>query len=237
MKKTVTILGLVLIFLSACKDVKKTSVKDEHSAEFALNYEGTYKGTLPCADCSGIATTLILNKDKSFVYSTSYLNDKTQSETHKGNYTIKGNIVTIKAGNEPINFFIGENKVIFMGKEKTPNTGELAKEYELQKILSNEFTYSGTYKGTYPCADCSGIEANLELHKDKSFVYTTIYKGKKDKKFVEKGNYTVKDNIITIHIGNEPINFLIGTNKLSFMGAEKTPSTGKMASLYDLKKQ
>ncbi len=237
MKKTITILSCLLIFLSACKETKKTSVKDEHSAEYALDYEGTYKGTLPCADCPGIATTLTLNKDKSFVYKTVYLDKEAQPKVYKGKYTIKGSIATIKIENQPINFFIGESMAIFMGKEQKPNTGELAKEYELKKMPSTEFTYSGVYKGTYPCADCPGIEATLELHKDKTFAYTTIYKERKDGKFVEKGTYTVKDNILTLKVKKEPIHFLIGTDKLSFMGTQKTPNTGEMAKLYDLKKK
>ncbi len=123
-----------------------------------------------------------------------------------------------------------------MGKETKPNTGELAEYYELKKIPNAEFTYSGVYKGTYPCADCPGIEATLELQKDKTFVYTTVYLEKKDGRFVEKGTYTVKDNILTIKTDKESINFLIGPNILSLMGKELEPATGKMAPLYDLKK-
>ena len=36
---------------------------DIHNAETSLDYEGTYKGVLPAADCPGIETTLILNPD------------------------------------------------------------------------------------------------------------------------------------------------------------------------------
>ena len=37
---------------------------DMHTAEISLDYYGTYKGTLPAADCPGINVTLTLNKNK-----------------------------------------------------------------------------------------------------------------------------------------------------------------------------
>ncbi len=59
MKKTIALMGLVMFLFTftACENEPKSSTKDEHTAETALDYEGTYKGILPCADCPGIATT------------------------------------------------------------------------------------------------------------------------------------------------------------------------------------
>ncbi len=231
-------MGLVMFLFTftACENEPKSSTKDEHTAETALDYEGTYKGILPCADCPGIATTLVINKDKTFEYNYTYVESEDQIHHYTGQYTIKDNILTIKADDEPINFFVGESMVIFMGKETKPNTGELAEYYELKKMPKVEFTYSGVYKGTYPCADCPGIEATLELQKDKTFVYTTVYLEQKDGTFTHKGTYNVKENVLTINVDKEPVHFLIGADKLSFMGKDLTPNTGELAGLYDLKK-
>ena len=37
-----------------------------HNAKNSLDYIGTYKGILPCADCEGIETELELNSDKTY---------------------------------------------------------------------------------------------------------------------------------------------------------------------------
>lgn len=39
------------------------------------NIYGTYEGTLPCADCEGIQTTLTLDADKSFKLEEAYLGE------------------------------------------------------------------------------------------------------------------------------------------------------------------
>ncbi len=235
MHKLFYILAIALVF-SACKTHKnKPTTTDEHTAEYALDYEGVYKGTYPCADCEGIKTTLTLNKDKSFIYETLYLGRKGKSFVYKGNYTVKGNTLTIQQDNKPIHFLVGESTVTLLGDDLKPNTGELADFYVLKK--QRGFTYQGLYKGTYPCADCSGIETKLSLQTDNSFVYETVYIDKKDGRFVHKGKYTVKDDILSFKENNKTLNFLIGENILTFLGENLKPNTGKLDAFYILKKQ
>ncbi|WP_275552723.1 copper resistance protein NlpE N-terminal domain-containing protein [Tenacibaculum piscium] len=57
MNKLLYILVTVLLFNACQSNKNKKTVIDEHSAEYALDYQGVYKGTLPCADCSGIKYT------------------------------------------------------------------------------------------------------------------------------------------------------------------------------------
>ncbi|QLB21245.1 hypothetical protein A6B43_06800 [Vespertiliibacter pulmonis] len=48
---------------------------------------GTFKGTLPCADCQKIDAELILNKDKTYEYNTVYFKNKKQHPfSEKGAY-------------------------------------------------------------------------------------------------------------------------------------------------------
>ncbi len=240
MKKTIINISLVIFLCAATAYVNKPKLlmKDEHTAETALDYEGTYKGVLPCADCPGIATTLTINKDNTFAYTYTYLNSEDQLHHYTGPYTLKENTLTIQVDGRPIHFFVGESRVIFMGEQHTPNTGELANHYELKKMPNTEFTYSGEYKGTYPCADCPGIETTLVLNTDKTFEYTTVYLEEKDGRFTTTGTYTVKDNVLTIQTDKDGLtHFLIGPDTLSLMGKGRTPATGKMAPLYDLKKR
>lgn len=53
------LLGVFLFVLLGCSTTQKT-------VDNSFVWSGVYKGTLPCADCGGIQTTLLLNPDKSF---------------------------------------------------------------------------------------------------------------------------------------------------------------------------
>src|SRR5690554_6167330 len=44
----------------------------------------------------------------------------------------------------------------------------------------NSLDWSGTYKGTVPCASCEGIETELVLNEDKTYKLTTNYLGRND---------------------------------------------------------
>jgi copper homeostasis protein (lipoprotein) len=39
----------------------------------SIDWAGNYQGILPCADCEGIKTQILLNKDLSYVLETQYL--------------------------------------------------------------------------------------------------------------------------------------------------------------------
>lgn len=68
--------------------------------------------------------------------------------------------------------------------------------------LLSQKSVSGTYRGTLPCADCSKIQAELILNKDKTYQYNTVYfKNKEQHPFMEKGVYTwdeKKPNVIRL---------------------------------------
>src|SRR5690606_42104014 len=54
-------------------DTSASSFPDMHNAQNALDWGGTYKGTLPCADCIGIETTITLHEDLTYSLSRIYL--------------------------------------------------------------------------------------------------------------------------------------------------------------------
>ena len=110
---------------------------DGHNAQNALDWAGIYKGVVPCADCEGIETVLILNGDNSYLLRTNYLGkpdaqaiEKTGSFTWNaaGNTVILGNIE-----NAPNQYFIGENQVIQLDLSGNRITGGLADKYILIK--------------------------------------------------------------------------------------------------------
>ncbi len=61
--------------------------------------------------------------------------------------------------------------------------------------------YTGTFAGTLPCADCSGIETKLTLKKDNTYVLETVYKGKGNKKpYIKKGKWTSSEDLAFIEL-------------------------------------
>lgn len=118
-------------------------VVDEHSAEYALDYEGTYTGILPCADCQGIKTKLILNKDKTFLYEQNYLGKSKKPFINSGNYQVKGGTLTLSLADKPLNFSVGESGVYYLDDKLQRYTGKLASYYTLAK--QKDFDFVGSY--------------------------------------------------------------------------------------------
>ena len=93
--KKIFMLACACLLIAACNSNKKstdnttiaadTEVADMHNAENALDYDGTYTGTFPAADCPGINITLTLNKDKTFTLVSEYIDRKDATFTDKGN--------------------------------------------------------------------------------------------------------------------------------------------------------
>ncbi len=143
MKKifVVTILGLFLIV--SCESKKEEVVEnqsevvaDEHNAKNSLDYLGIYKGTLPCADCEGIETEIILSKDETYVKKTKYLGKDEKVFEELGDFTWQedGNTMSLEGiDTEPTLYFVSENKLIQLDQEGNRIEGNLAKNYELLK--------------------------------------------------------------------------------------------------------
>ena len=96
MKKILITSVLTLIFAISCTTKKEESVttpeateefKDEHNAKNSLDYLGTYKGILPCADCEGIETTITLNKDETYTSTVKYLGKSSEEIKEIGDFT------------------------------------------------------------------------------------------------------------------------------------------------------
>lgn len=81
--------------------------------------------------------------------------------------------------------------VIYLGcspvfAETTNNTDD----QHIQKSLN----LSGLYLGFFPCDDCKGMRTTLALNKNNSYVLITIYVGKSDREFVEKGKFALGED-------------------------------------------
>ncbi len=111
-------------------------VVDAHNAKNSLDYLGTYKGVLPCADCPGIETEIVLNKDETYVKKTKYLEkgDKVFEELGDFTWLEDGNTMSLEGiDTAPTLYFVSENKLIALDQEGNKIEGDLAKNYELTK--------------------------------------------------------------------------------------------------------
>lgn len=114
-------------------DSTSTKAVDMHNAETSLDYEGTYKGVFPAADCPGIEITLTLNNNKTFILHSVYI-DRDTSFDEKGTYTLKDNILTLKEESGEESYYkVGENHLRKLMADKQEITGELAEHFILNK--------------------------------------------------------------------------------------------------------
>lgn len=106
----------------------------EHNARSSLDWAGTYQGMLPCADCEGISTTVVLTGDGSYQLSQVYIgkSDQQFNSSGKFNWNEAGNTVLLEA-EQPVQFFVGENLLSMLDQQGKRIEGELAARYNLQK--------------------------------------------------------------------------------------------------------
>jgi len=122
--------------LTEVKDKIDSTFSDGHNSSNSLEVEGKYKGILPCADCGGIETEIILNKNRSYVKLTKYLGKHGKVFEVKGFYSWnnEGNTITLSGiSNAPNQYFVGENKLIQLDMEGKRISGNLSEKYVLLK--------------------------------------------------------------------------------------------------------
>ena len=141
MKKLVFIFGIS--FLVACNLKAETSIipetetpviVDEHTSANSLDWEGTYLGKLPCADCEALQLTLFLNYDESFEIISEYLG-KGVINKEKGTLTWndQGTIVFLTTTeNNKYAFKVMEGRVQYLDQDG--NEIDSPKEFNYQLI-------------------------------------------------------------------------------------------------------
>lgn len=108
-----------------------------HDSRNSLDWAGTYRGVLPCADCAGIETVITLTEDGRFREHTRYLGERAgQTEASREgsfNWSADGGTVTV-AGETPHPYRVGENRLVRLALDGSVNTGALAEHYVLTKV-------------------------------------------------------------------------------------------------------
>ncbi len=108
-----------------------------HTSHNSVDWAGVYKGVVPCADCEGIETLIVLNGDNTYLLRTTYLGQPDASAIEKtGSLTwnTEGNTVSLNGiENAPNQYFVGENKITQLDMTGNKIEGKLADKYVLAK--------------------------------------------------------------------------------------------------------
>lgn len=123
----------------------------------------------------------------------------------------------------------------------SPVVAETAGTENAQRTQSN-LNLSGLYLGFFPCADCQGIRTTLALNKNNTYVIITIYVGKSDREFIEKGKFALGDNgdtiVLTPRKGSTTTQqYLIDDNMLIKLDEDGNRITSDGADRYILKRK
>jgi uncharacterized lipoprotein NlpE involved in copper resistance len=115
--------------------VVKNSAQEPENIKNSLNWVGTYEGTLPCASCEGIKTTITLNKDNTFNITTEYLGDKDNKFNDKGviEWDSTGSVITLKSGQESWKYKLSENQLVHLDIDGKEIDGKMKSMYILMK--------------------------------------------------------------------------------------------------------
>ncbi len=143
-----TLLVVAVIFGSCGKCCKKDGDKaqcsttaDTTACSKSANVKdttvvGTYFGTLPCADCSGIETTVTFNADDSYSKVSKYLDTETKEFKEEGKYHFccKRKIATlVSSKNDTTLFAVEGNQIVLLGADGKKTEGDLSEHYILKK--------------------------------------------------------------------------------------------------------
>lgn len=120
-----------------------------HTSSNALDWDGTYTGTVPCADCEGIATSLTLDRSGKYTLRTQYLGKSAEVFTNEGNFVWEadGNRIQLEGVKDGASrFHVGEDQLFQLDGNGERITGDLAESYILRKASTAEgFPLVGTY--------------------------------------------------------------------------------------------
>lgn len=110
------------------------------TSENSLDWNGTYKGLIPCADCEGIAITLTIKSDRTFEKFSTYLGKTADRFIEQGSFVWdeSGKYITlIGDGGDKQSFQVGENILFILDQDGNRILGNMEELYILKKNLAD----------------------------------------------------------------------------------------------------
>lgn len=131
---------LLAAALAGCAAQRNAALPPGDNSRNALDWQGAYVGTTPCADCPGIRTRIELREDGTFTRNLAYLDSNVRrTETGSFEWDSAGARITLAAdGREVQRAQVGENALFLLDRNGERITGERAALYRLAKIVNDE---------------------------------------------------------------------------------------------------
>lgn len=157
MKNKILIVAFSALLITSCNKksednkientITETEIKTDSitavgdNSQNSLDWNGTYKGIIPCADCEGIAMEITLNKDLTFTSKSVYLGKEKNEFNENGTFSWNkegSGITTISQNKTTAMYKVGENKLILLNSEGKENSNsKMEAMYVLIKELVN----------------------------------------------------------------------------------------------------
>ena len=108
-------------------------------ARISAELPGVYRGTLPCADCPGIAVRLVLQADGQYQRSQTWLDQGAGAVRHdRGTFQwdARANRITLQADdatNDPQSYALAEQRLLHLDRSGQRIEGDLAEHYVLRR--------------------------------------------------------------------------------------------------------
>lgn len=174
--KTILLLAIVLIIscshnIEKKEDISKTTITKEqsnnyedrfHKTKSNTNWQGTYKGFIPCADCSGIETFLTLNDNETYTLKYRYIGKSMEFTEKKGSFIwndAEDRIILKDIKDAPNQYQLAENSLIQLDINGNRILGSLQDEYVFEKENSNPMNmyYEQLIDKTWQLIELNGI--------------------------------------------------------------------------------
>jgi len=161
MKNQVTALFFMLfmLFTSGCAHYAQSGdaaaarpVSAGDNSMVSLDWEGVYRGVLPCADCRGIETEVTVEQGGRAIVRRTYAGKSERVFTEEGRLTwdAKGRTIAIRLKDGDVShYLVGENRLVMLDREGNRITGQLAERYILRKIAHPAFVPAASLGETY----------------------------------------------------------------------------------------
>ena len=150
--------------------IAKEKISTQDNSRTSLDWDGTYLGMIPCADCTGIKTQLSLQNDLSYVLRMQYTDksDSVFTENGKFEWNKDGGTIILNNKNKQ-RYKVGENILFQLDQQGNMITGDLAEKYtltkELPRLTGKHWKLQKLNGETLPKTD---REAFIQFDEDKS---------------------------------------------------------------------
>lgn len=102
----------------------------------------------------------------------------------------------------------------------------------------NSLNWSGVYRGTLPCADCGGIQTEITLNQDQSYLFVSKYLGKGNESTKVHGSFQWDEtgDKITLQNLDVPNRYVVEENVLIKLDMNDKRISGDLSENYKLQK-